>query len=149
MKFDFFWFWVHGFDFFGFKLLIFLGSWVWLFAKKINKRKENIDYFNFLGKFSSSFPKNMKNSSGFTCIVLGLLLILGFISLFFWIWWRLDLVTGFGFGFAKDWIDSWVYFLNLRRTWRTCWYVLMEKKIMEVIIIIIIILLLLLDLRPK
>ena len=34
----------------------FMGSWVWLFAKKINKRKENIDYFNFLGKFSSSFP---------------------------------------------------------------------------------------------
>ena len=49
-------FWVHGFDFSSFGLLlIFLGSWVWLFAKKINKRKENIDYFNFLGKFSSSF----------------------------------------------------------------------------------------------
>ena len=49
-------FWVHGFDFFGFGfLIIFLGLWVWLFSKKINKRKENIDYFNFLGKFSSSF----------------------------------------------------------------------------------------------
>ena len=49
-------FWVHGFDFFGFGfLIIFLGLWVWLFSKKINKRKENIDYFNFLGKVSSSF----------------------------------------------------------------------------------------------
>ena len=50
--------WVHAISrilIHGFMGLIFLGSWVWLFAKKINKRKENIDYFNFPGKFSSSF----------------------------------------------------------------------------------------------
>ena len=49
----------HGFDswvrFMGSCNLSTFDSWVWLFAKKINKRKENIDYFNFLGKFSSYF----------------------------------------------------------------------------------------------
>ena len=38
------------------------------------------------------------------------------------------MVAGFGFGFARDWIGCWVYFLNLGRTWRTGWYVLTEKN---------------------
>ena len=52
------------------------------------------------------------------------------------------MVARFGFGFAKDWIGCWVYFLNLGRT--GC-YVLMgknnESKKKKIIIII--------DLRPK
>ena len=38
------------------------------------------------------------------------------------------MVPGFGFGFARDWIGCWVYFLNLGRTWRTGCYVLTEKN---------------------
>ena len=75
----------------------------------------------------------MKNSSGFTCICSGFALIMGlhlfwvcscsgfvldseFYFLFSWVLWTLDLVAGFGFGFVKDWIGCWVYFLNLGRT---------------------------------
>ena len=141
-------------DFVGVGLLT--DRWVWLWEREVwffwfwvvDDFSRFMGLINFLGKFSSSFLESMKNSSGFTCTVLGLHLFWlcfcsGFYFLFFWIWWRLDLVPGFGFGFARDWIGCWVYFLNLGRTWRTGCYVLTKKnnkskKKKKIIIIIII-----------
>ena len=51
------------------------------------------------------------------------------------------MVVGFGFGFARDWIGCWVYFLNF---WEEQVGMFLWEKIMKVKIIIIII-----DLRPK
>ena len=79
-------------DFVGVGLLT--DRWVWLWEREVwffwfwvvDNFSRFMGLINFLGKFSSSFLENMKNSSGFTCTVLGLLeigLVVGFIS---WIW---------------------------------------------------------------
>ena len=98
--------------------LIFLGSWVWLI---------------FWESFHLLFCRTWRIVLGspalfWVCICSGFALDSGFYFLFFWIWWRLDLVVGFGFRFARDWIGCWVYFLNLGRTWSIGWYVLTEKN---------------------
>ena len=51
------------------------------------------------------------------------------------------MVAEFGFGFARDWIGCWVYFLNF---WEEQVGMFLRKKIMKVKIIIIIIII---DLR--